>query len=83
MFGFTSKLRALTLAALFSLLLIGTNAMATFTPSTMDDIILPVNIASVATKVLTVGATIVVAVLGVWIAFKLINKGGKRLGRSV
>lgn len=50
-----------------------------FTPYTMDDIVLPVNIASIATKVLAVGATVVVAVLGVWIAFRLINAAATRI----
>lgn len=68
-----------------ALTVVGTagSALGQWVPETMPALASPVDIDSVATAVLTLGASVLVAVLGIWLAFKLIKKGARALGRGV
>lgn len=58
-------------------------AKADITPVTMGPIVLPVDPATIATAVATVGGTLLVIVLGISIAFRLVRRGANRMSRSV
>lgn len=50
---------------------------------TLTDLVLPFDVETVVLAVMTAGATVMVAVLGVWLAFRIVDKGARRIGRGV
>ena len=57
-------------------------ALASATPADFGTFALPIDPATIASAVFAVGGGVLIAVLGLWLGFRLIKKAGRAMGKA-